>query len=164
MWNCLYRPCSEKTPKSWISNSDNRSKKLKSQIFATGTNSHHYIEAMYQIWRSCDNWKLVKSRFEIANIGHTAEKRLSPGFQTNSRNPLKELKISEFSKKHPWGTLQRSCVPSLKVLQWLEVSQKSDQLKRWKERRRKKIDENISSIWQIWKFHKSRTRLNFDTL
>ena len=43
------RPSGLKLAKSWISNSDNRSKKLKSPNFATGSPIDHYIGAPYQI-------------------------------------------------------------------------------------------------------------------
>ena len=56
---------------------------------------------------------------------------------SKSRKSSKKSKISEFSKKHPCRTSQRSCVPNLVILRWLEVGQKSDQLKRWKEERKK---------------------------
>ena len=60
------------------------------QIFPTGTPYDHYIQTPCQIWRCWDNWKLVKSRFEIAPCSDQAVRKcLSPGFQTlkNCRSP-----------------------------------------------------------------------------
>ena len=50
MYVCMHtywrHPSGLKLAKSWISNSDNRSKKLKSQNVATGAHITHYIEAL----------------------------------------------------------------------------------------------------------------------
>ena len=59
-----------------------RMKKLKSKDFSTETAGDHCREAPYQVWKCCDDWKLVKSRFKVAPYsGRAAKKRLSPRFQ-----------------------------------------------------------------------------------
>ena len=108
--------------------------------FPKNTPGECSIEDTYQIWRSYSDEKLVKIVTKIK--GGEDEK----GEKLNSEGGR-----VQFSEKHPWGMVHRRCIPSLKVLRWLEVSQNRSQPKRWKkkkERRRKKKKNFLARFGQ----------------
>ena len=138
IWICLLQQASsQKTPKSWISNAHNRSKKLKSYNFPSETPKDHGIEAPYQIWKRYDGWKLFKCRWNVDLMEPWQNFSKSTGIW-KPQFFRKILWNSKNRKKAAGVLLWRACMPSLVYLRQLEVGQKSGELKR----REKNYDNN----------------------